>query len=197
MNRKLKKNLIEYGIMGVIFAVIFATGTQAEVFGFLQRGLLEVGLMKPDVEEAKTSSPTHRNPDADFNLQLRNAEGELVSLEEYRGKVIFLNIWATWCPPCVAEMPGINKLYKEVEQEGIVFLMVSVDQDFQKAVNYSRKKGYSFEVFSPAGGLPASYSSESIPTTYVIDTEGKLVLTHIGMGDYDNEEFKEFLLNQK
>ncbi|MGA9327161.1 MAG: TlpA disulfide reductase family protein [Salegentibacter sp.] len=193
MNKKLKKNLIEYGVIGAIALILYLTGLHTEVIGFMQRGILATGLMKPDVEQSAEAAKHNEDPAADYNLKMVNSKGELVSLEQFRGKVIFMNIWATWCPPCVAEMPGINKLYNQVKDEDIVFLMLSVDEKFQKAVDYSKKKGYDFEVYRPTGPLPPSYSSQSIPTTYVISADGKLVLTNMGMGDYNTREFKQFL----
>lgn len=192
MNKKLKKNLIEYGVIGAIALTLYLTGLHTEVIGFIQRGILATGLMKPDVEQSAEAAQHNEDPAADYDLKMVDQEGKLVSLEQFRGKVIFLNFWATWCPPCVAEMPGINKLYNQVKDENIVFLMLSVDENFQKAVDYSKKKGYDFEVYRPAG-IPSSYSSQSLPTTYIISADGKLVLTNIGMGDYNTDEFRQFL----
>lgn len=197
MNKKTKKNLIEYGIIGTIILTLFLTGLHTEVFGFVQRGILETGLLDPDVEAKATSMEQSKNPKADFNMSLINSKGERVEMEALRGKVIFFNIWATWCPPCVAEMPGINNMYNDMKGDDVAFIMLSVDNDFQKAIDYNKRKGYDFEVYKLAGSLPPMYASQAIPTTYVIDAKGNLALTHKGMGDYDSEEFKEFLTNLK
>ncbi len=196
MKKKTKKNLIEYGLIIVIFGGLYVTGMHTEVLGFLQRGILATGIMNPDLEKGADLALNETHPEADFSMNLINSRGERVSMEELRGKVIFLNIWATWCPPCVAEMPGINKLYKDVDKDKVAFIMLSVDQDFQKAIDFNNRKGYDFEVYETAGGLPQVYQSQSIPTTYVIDARGKLVLTHMGMGDYNTKKFKEFLKEQ-
>lgn len=194
MNKKLKKNLIEFGIIGAVFIGLFATGLHTEVFGFLQRGILKTGFLDPDLEkttsEEITSAPVTK---ADLNFQLINAQGERVSLEDFKGKAIFLNVWATWCPPCIAEMPGINKLYNKVKDENVEFVMLSIDQSFEKAKDFKAKKNFDFEIYAPGGPLPQMYSSRSIPTTYVIDAKGNLVLTHMGMGDFDTKEFRNFL----
>lgn len=198
----MKKSLIEYSVIGAIILTLFATGLHTEVLGFMQRGLLATGIMNPDLEqkaELATAEVTANdsNPKADFSMNLINSKGEKVSMEEFRGKVIFMNIWATWCPPCIAEMPGINKLYNDVNKEDVVFIMLSVDQDFQKAIDFNKKKGYDFEVYRVDGQLPQMYSTQSIPTTYVIDANEKIALTHLGMGDYDTDEFKEYLQDLK
>lgn len=195
MNKNLKRSLIEFGIFGGIIVVLFLTGLHTEVFGFIQRGVLKTGLLNPDIKENQEDVDLPERPAADFRMNLINSRGEKVSMVDLKGKVIFLNLWATWCPPCIAEMPGINKLYNEVKGEDIVFLMLSLDKNFQKAKDFNEKKKYDFEVYSLDGGIPQMYNSQSIPTTYVIDSEGKLALTHEGMADYSNEEFKTFLLD--
>jgi len=202
MNKKTKKSLIEYSVIGAIILTLFATGLHTEVLGFMQRGLLATGMMNPDLEQKAELATAEvaaidSNPKADFSMKLINSKGEKVSMEEFRGKVIFMNVWATWCPPCIAEMPGINKLYNDVKNEDVVFIMLSVDQNFQKAIDYNKNKGYDFEVYRVEGQMPQMYSTQSIPTTYVIDAKEKIALTHLGMGDYDTDEFKEFLQDLK
>lgn len=193
MNKKLKKNLIEYGIIGAVFITLFATGLHTEVFGFLQRGILATGLMNPDTEEKAEIAAAMPSKGAVLDLNLINSKGERVNMKQFEGKVIFLNFWATWCPPCIAEMPGINNLYQEVKDGNVEFVMLSLDQDFEKAKNFRKNKGFDFEIYKVAGPIPQMYSSNSIPTTYVIDAEGNLALTHLGMGDFDTKDFKQFL----
>ena len=191
-----KKDLIEYGIIFAIFGGLYVTGLHTEVLGFLQRGILATGLMNPDLEKKEGLALNDTNPTADFNMKLINSKGEKVAMEDLRSKVIFMNVWATWCPPCIAEMPGINKLYNDVDQEKVAFVMLSVDQEFQKAIDFNEKKGYDFEIYMLDGSMPAMYQTQSIPSTFVIDAEGKLVMTHLGMGDYDTNKFKKFLKEQ-
>ena len=198
MNKKTKRSLIEYGVIGAVVLTLFLTGLHTEVFGFLQRGILATGIMNPDVTEKEEAVSETSGPMADFNLQLMNSKGELALMEQFRGKVIFLNIWATWCPPCVAEMPGINKLYKELKNDGdVVFLMLSVDDDFETAKRFKERKKFEFDVYQATSRIPQMYYSQSIPTTYVIGAGGELALTHEGMANYNTGEFKEFLQSLK
>lgn len=200
MNIKIpKRPLIEWGLLLSTFAILYVGGWHTEVIGKVQQGVLYTGLFNPSVENAEATSEkdTQVPPEADFSLELRNQEGELVKMEDLRGKVIFLNFWATWCPPCVAEMPGIDALSKKVNKEEVVFLMVSLDEDFKKAKAFQKRKGFSFDVHELTGTLPRMYYSQAIPTTYVISGDGKLVFSHKGMADYNTAEFQEFLLDQK
>lgn len=195
MNKKLKKNIIEYGLFALIALGIYFTGVHTEIIGFAQRGLLATGAMNPNVEQINEASTTNESlaTKADFNLNLINSKGEKVSLEQYRGKVIFINFWATWCPPCVAEMPGINDMYNDIDKDKIEVLMVSFDQKFEKAINYKSKNNFDFEVYAPTAAIPQMYNSPSIPTTFIINSKGELAFTHKGMADYNRQDFKDFL----
>ncbi|MDT0690929.1 TlpA disulfide reductase family protein [Salegentibacter sp. F188] len=192
MKRKTKKNLIEYGIIFAIFGGLYITGLHTEVLGFLQRGVLATGLMDPDLDKNADLAVNDTNSKAYFSMSLINSKGEKVAMEDLRGKVIFMNLWATWCPPCVAEMPGINKLYQDVDKDKVAFIMLSLDQDFQKAIDYNEKKGYDFEVYRVNGAIPEMYNSQSIPTTYVIDPNGNLVLTTYGNGRLQHQGLQGF-----
>lgn len=202
-NKSNKRVWIEYGIIAVVAITLYATGLHTEVIGFAQRGLLATGLMNPDVEEiaeARHSSDGAAAmpalPKADLNLKLLDAEGKIVSLSDMKGKVIFMNMWATWCPPCIAEMPSIDKLHEEMGDE-VAFVLVSIDQDFETAKAFDKRKGYDLPIYAPASNLPKMYQSNAIPSTYVIDAQGNLALTHRGMADYGDPKFKEFLKGLK
>jgi len=205
MNNKQKKKStwIQYGIFAVVAITLYATGLHTEVIGFAQRGLLATGLMNPDVKEIAqvrndehqiTNAPTKIK--ADLNLELIDAQGRTKSLKDFKGQVIFMNMWATWCPPCIAEMPSIDELHEEMGDD-VAFVMLSLDQDFEKAKVFNKSKGYDLPIYAPASNLPAMYQSSAIPTTYVIDADGNLALTHKGMADYSDPEFKEFLNSLK
>lgn len=195
MNKKNKKNLIEYGLFAVIILGLYFSGLHTEVIGFAQRGLLATGAMNPNVEEINEAGDFSETmiTKADFNMTLFNSKGDKVSLEQYRGKVIFINIWATWCPPCVAEMPSINKMYNDIDKDKIEVLMVSFDQKFEKVIQFKERKKFDFEVYKVLGKMPQMYNTNSIPTTYIIDSKGNLVFTHMGMADYNRQDFKDFL----
>ncbi len=200
MKNKQRNSWIQYGIMGAVFLVLYATGLHTEIIGFAQRGLLATGLMNPSrVELAQTATdengediPAKEVTKADFNLQLSDAEGRIMSLADLKGKVIFMNLWATWCPPCIAEMPGIAKLHEELGDD-VAFVMISLDQKFETAVAFKDRKEYSLPIYEPVNGLPSMYQSASLPTTYVIDARGNLVFEHKGMADYNTPEFRQFL----
>jgi thiol-disulfide isomerase/thioredoxin len=200
-NNSSKKTWIQYSIVAVVAITLYTTGLHTEVIGFAQRSLLATGLMNPDVSEiamvqqhegVDTMPVLPQLNNADYNLKLIDKEGQVRSLKEFKGKVIFLNLWATWCPPCVAEMPSIDKLHEEMGDE-VAFVMLSLDDDFKKAKAFDKRKGYDLPIYALGSNLPTIFESTALPTTYVIDAKGNIALTHKGMADYSNTEFKDFL----
>ena len=197
-----KRTLIEYGIIAAVAIILYATGLHTEVIGFMQRGILATGLITPKIEnrhQNKSENEIAVTPTAtpaDFNLTLMDEDGNTLSLADFKGKAIFLNMWATWCPPCIAEMPNINKLYKEMGND-VAFVMVSLDDDFETAKAFNNRKGYNLPIYTLQSRRPAMYQSSTVPTTYVINAKGQLVLTHKGMSNYNTSKFKKFLKGLK
>ncbi|HSR59444.1 MAG TPA: TlpA disulfide reductase family protein, partial [Robiginitalea sp.] len=100
--------------------------------------------------------------------------------------------WATWCAPCVAEMPNIHRLYLE-SKDDVRFLMVTWDSDFEKAKRFKAKHAYTFPIYQVYGFLPEDLKTPSIPATFIIRTTKGEMYRYMGMRDYDTPEFKEFL----
>jgi len=174
MDKKKRNAIIQYAAVAIVGVTLYATGLQTEVIAFAQRGLLATGIINPDVEEVAQSVKKDEALEnsafakADYNLKLRDINGKVLSLEAFKGKAIFLNLWATWYPPCIAEMPSINKLHNQTGKE-VVFIMLSLDQDFEKAKAFVKRKEYRLPIYAPAVNLPAVFGSSTLPTTYVID----------------------------
>lgn len=186
MKKKLKKELIEWGVLLGVVGVLFFTGWYKDVMGLLQRGLLETGLMKPTIsQQARPAS---------YDFQLFNVGGRTVNFSEFEGKTVFMNFWATWCPPCIAEMPDIQNLYSEIGGE-VVFVMLSLDNDPQKAIEFVDRKGFDFPVYFLKTELPTTYKTDLIPSTYILSPDGKIVSEHHGLAKYDTEAFRTFLLS--
>ncbi|MDH5382723.1 MAG: TlpA family protein disulfide reductase, partial [Cyclobacteriaceae bacterium] len=124
-------------------------------------------------------------------------KGELVNLSQFKGKVVFLNLWASWCAPCKAEMPGIDELYLDLKNEkDIVFVMLSIDRNEQAAKRYMDKQAYAFPYYQWSGSLTSQLTVSSIPTTYVVSKEGKILKKEVGMARYNTNAFKKFLLKE-
>jgi thiol-disulfide isomerase/thioredoxin len=188
--KSIKKDIIEWAIFLGILGFLFGTGLHTPVFGFIQGLILKTGIMQPSIDESSAEV-------ADYNFILVDQQGNRTPFSDFEDKVIFLNFWATWCPPCIAEMPDINGLYKEMKSSEIEFILISLDDDFQKAKDFVRKKEFDFPIYQLASPLPKVFESKAIPTTYVISPEGKIVVSKSGMAKYNTKKFREFLEKMK
>lgn len=178
--------------MILIFGMLYLTGWHTPLIGFLQRGLLATGLIRPNTELTEDTMASNYS-EVDLDLTLIDVEGNPVSLQQYAGQVLFINLWASWCPPCLAEMPNIHQLYRELAPEGVVFLMLSAEEDFAKSVAYVKNQGYDFPVYRIGTDWPPELHSSTLPTTFVIDRSGRIVMQHRGMAQYNTQDFKDFL----
>ena len=126
-------------------------------------------------------SPLKRGHSAP-NFTFPGLDGKMVSLADYRGQVVLVNIWATWCPPCVDEMPSMEKLYQELKEEGFEILAVSIDESGSEAVGpFVTKHKLSFPVLlDPRGEIKALYQVTGIPESYIIDKKGIVVEKIVG-----------------
>jgi thiol-disulfide isomerase/thioredoxin len=131
---------------------------------------------------------------ASYDWTLYDLEDQSVRFEKFKGKPIFLNIWATWCPPCVAEMPTIARLAENprLKGKGIEFICVATDESASDVRRYLRGKNWGM-TFLRAEALPQAFLSDGIPATYAISPEGIVVGAVVGSGDWDNPEVVEFL----
>lgn len=185
-----KRSLIEWGVIIGIILLLYASGWHTQVIGTMQRGLLATGLIKPSVPELTNDFPV-----ASREFYFADEDGRITSLADFDDNVVFMNIWATWCPPCIAEMPSIQALYNSMrDEQNIAFVLVSMDEDFSKAIEFMKKRNYDMPIFHYRTKARGSYESTVIPTTYVISRDGRLVLEKRGLAKYDTPEFKEFLL---
>jgi peroxiredoxin len=134
------------------------------------------------------------NVAADFKLH--DLSGNLISLSSMRGKVIFLNIWATWCGPCREEMPSMETLYQDLKKNpDFVVLAVSEDRRGRTAVApYVEKNGFHFTVLlDPDNEISESYNVSGVPESFIIDRKGRIVAHHMGAFDWSRSDVKDAL----
>jgi thiol-disulfide isomerase/thioredoxin len=117
--------------------------------------------------------------------------GEDVSLEAHRGKVVYLDFWASWCAPCLQSLPQLEALQNDLGSHGFQVLAVNVDKDPDKARRLLARLGVAYPSASdPAGELPGKYELPTMPTSYVIDGNGVVRLVHEGFRDGDLAELR-------
>jgi len=130
------------------------------------------------------------NPDAkaeigyyapDFNVKLLS--GDAVKLSDFRGKVVFINFWATWCEPCVSEMPDMQELF-EMFPDDLVVLAVNRSEKKDKVENFIAQNGYTFNIgLDENGEIQEKYPTQGIPYTIIINPEGLITEIRLGLGN--------------
>jgi thiol-disulfide isomerase/thioredoxin len=197
MQSWLRKNRGEIIFLSA-FALVMGTDLRLPVLSTVQRGLLASGLWRAPPPASPAASPpvqlaSLRTADYPHPLPLLTLDGRPANLRQFRGKAVLVNLWASWCPPCLAEMPGLQALYQKVDTSKVAFVLISLDANPNKARALLKKKGYTMPVFFPAAPLPAPFDSPSIPSTVILTPSGRLADRHDGMADYDTPEFKAAL----
>ena len=145
--------------------------------------------------EEKNSEPVQKAEVAvDLpNFTVVNAEGTKMNIHDLKGKKVFVNLWATWCPPCRNELPSIQSLYNSTDREKSEFVMLSLDENFQSAVFYTSQEKFSFPIFHPAQNLPELFNVRGIPVTFIFDEAGNLMHRRDGSDNYDTDAYRELL----
>jgi peroxiredoxin len=115
--------------------------------------------------------------------------GKRITRSDFGGKLLVLNFWATWCPPCIEEMPSLNQFARELAPAGVVVLGVSVDKNERAYQKFVEQERPAFQVaHDPKADIPAEYGTFMWPETYIIDRTGKVVQKHIGPKDWTNPQ---------
>lgn len=127
------------------------------------------------------------------NMQLEDAGGQSHNLQAFKGKKVFVNLWASWCPPCKAEMPSIERLYKSVDADKAAFILLALDDKFETSKDYVRSARLDLPVYFAQGDLPQLFQVDGIPATFIFDENGILVQQIVGGRDYDTDEFRAML----
>lgn len=185
-----KKNIGNALFISLFLVIIFVPSAKALVL----QGLMEVGLFKPSITTTSNSKAT-----LDLgSIRFKDSKDQVLSLADLKGKVIFLNFWATWCPPCLAEMPSINQLYQQFAgDEGVAMLLIDADGNFKKSQAYFDRKKYKMPIFAAASSIPQVLFSGSLPTTLVLDKKGQVVYNGVGVANYANPKFVSFIKELK
>jgi thiol-disulfide isomerase/thioredoxin len=124
---------------------------------------------------------------SDFTLQDLN--GKTVKLSDFKGKPVLIDFWATWCPPCRASIPGIEKLHKTYSGRGLVVLGVSLDQGGWDSVkSFATEAGITYTVLKGTDDIASQYQVRTIPMLVIMDKEGKIVKRYLGVGEDDELE---------
>lgn len=173
------------GVLLILMGIMMLTGWMNSVTGYLSGGeTAAVEETEPEVSGQETAEePAEAEAVAAPDFTLTDQYGVAHTLSDYRGKVVFLNFWATWCPPCRAEMPDIQKLYESyggAEDAEVVILAVATpgvggEQDEAGVIAFLDENGYTYPVaMDPTGQVLSDYGISAFPTTFMIDASGNV-----------------------
>jgi peroxiredoxin len=133
-------------------------------------------------------------PKAASDFTLLDTDGQQVSLQQYRGKVVFLNFWATWCIPCREEMPAIEQLHQTFESQGLAILAVNLKESHEKVKAFLNEHRLSFTaLLDQQGSVFRDYAVMGLPTTYLISREGTLLGHGVGGRDWARAQGKQLI----
>jgi thiol-disulfide isomerase/thioredoxin len=135
-----------------------------------------------------------------FEFSLPDLNGRSVNLKDFRGKVVFVNFWATWCLPCRTEMPAMERLYQEYNGKGLAMLAVNFRESRKEARAFVEELKLTFPVLLDDGTVSALYGVFALPATYLVDRQGRGAARVLGARDWMGEESRaviERLLDEK
>jgi peroxiredoxin len=141
----------------------------------------------PGLQEMKDRSPT-----PDFTLP--DPQGKKVSLKDFRGKIVFLNFWASWCGPCRDEMPAMERLYEEFKEKGFVVLAVNIKDSRKDALAFVKELKLTYPILlDPEGDVGQLYGAWGLPATYLIGAKGEGLARMWGPADWHSAAARELI----
>lgn len=172
---KIKNHYKEKSKLSIISDIIFYLFILALIFtpsrNFIISHLQRIIMFSP-----KTTKKEIRLQAKDWSWIILNKEGQKIYLANFRGKVILINFWATWCAPCLAELPALQDLYNHFKNHNdIVFLFITTE-NLDKAHSFLVKKGYNLPIYQQIFPAPPPLYSNTIPSTYLIDKQGNIII---------------------
>lgn len=177
---KLFKNQWSNILIGVIILAFIIPGTRKPIQIFFNK----IFSFSPSV-----TSEDDRKSIASFEWVLEKNNKDRANLSDSEGKVVLINFWATWCPPCIAEMPSFQELYNDY-QDKITFLFVS-SEDHETVRGYLNRKSFTLPAYRPLSQPPAPMNGNTLPTTYLLDKEGNIVIQKVGAADWNSQSVRQ------
>ena len=184
-----------------IYALVRARQMWLQQQGGLKEALAALALRKPAYRRLPSplfSTAIGRSPEG---WALRSLDGKRVQLSDFKGRVVFLSFWATWCEPCLEEMPSIEKLQESLQGKPVSFLLVT-DEDPEKVRAFVAQQQFTLpvylrepelpEIFQPRLGDPKSYA---VPAAYILDKSGRVVFYHLSAANWDTDDARRFLIS--
>lgn len=175
----------------VIFAIAFIILlVSPDAKAWLMRQVASTGLLNSKISEPKAKNTTTASSVSYADFTIKDEMGTVTSISNLKGKVVFINFWASWCPPCRAEFPSIQQFYEKYRSNpNIVFLTINLDDDLALGKSYLKEKIFTVPFLTPVGSIPKEIYGGSLPTTVVLDKNGEIRFHHTGVADYSKGSF--------
>ncbi|MCL8537694.1 TlpA family protein disulfide reductase [Chryseobacterium gallinarum] len=185
---QLKKWLVSNGSTVVLAILLIVLLVNPDAKAWLMRQVASTGLLNSSMSEPGNKDDKGVSEISYADFPLIDEQGKNIS--DWKGKVVFINFWASWCPPCRAEFPSIQKFYEKYRSHpDLIFLTVNLDDNPAAGKAYLKEKGFTVPFLTPAGSVPKEIYDGSLPTTVVLDKQGKIRLRHTGVADYSKDSF--------
>ncbi len=191
------------GIVAGVWALDGILGTGRFLFGLGLGLVLGVGSIFAFVAYAQQKArkttelrqpPMTSEPAASYDWKVTALDGTIFPMEAARGELLFLNIWSTMCPPCVAELPAIERLQGALVSDGVKFMCVATDGDRDRVRRFVEKNGWKLPFFVLGDSeIPQVFDSDHVPATYVVSPDGFVVYQHTGAALWDHPRVVSFL----
>lgn len=180
-DRKIRHFLYAFGVVAMLGA---CGNNQQQTSAEANRS--ETVIDQPLADELNSPTVTHAS--------FKDERGTVLHTKELAGKVVFLNFWATWCPPCLKEMPSIQVLHDKFKtNDDVVFLIVEIENNIEGAKEFVANHNLSLPIVFPNEDIPSAWLGSAIPTTVILDKEGNIAARHEGMYDFATPEMENYL----
>jgi len=184
ITRKMISNILFWGFLIFLFTP-YGASTKAK----LRQGVTYVKTM---IFSPKASKVEEREKIASLDLALKGISNVTdINLKGLEGKVIFINYWATWCPPCRAEMPSIQALYNDYKDK-IAFVFITSDEKAKVDAYYTENK-FNLPTYNAQSNPPAQINTRTLPTTFIIDKNGRLAAKETGASNWNSGGVRKML----
>ena len=180
MKGKLNKKNVSNLVFAIFLILFFIPNTR----GMMQIFLTRIFSFSPGIVQVEERAEV-----ASFNWKLHGVNTESINFDTAEGRVVLINFWATWCPPCIAEMPSLQKLYNDYKDE-VVFLFVTTDDD-PELNKFMKNKKYYFPIYRSLSSRPKPLVNNPIPQTYLIDKKGNIVIDKSNAANWNSDKVRE------
>ncbi len=181
-----KKNIsVKNILLFIIIVLLIIPQTRQQIQIVLNKGM---AMISPSIENTGRSVQI-----SSYDWELKDLNGNVFNLNNSKGRVVLINIWATWCPPCIAEMPSLNNLNNDYKDKIDIILVSNEDQKVIKT--FLDKNNYNFEVFTPIKQAPKTFTVNSIPRTFLIDKKGDIIIDESGAANWNSSKVRQTIDN--